>query len=179
MRPRILQWPSVRAARQSFSQSKERLMKRQDRRRGGHESPPAAPLAAASTRMSSSATPCPDGDVVTNPARPRPGPAKQQPAKPAFSFLQPPVQPDEIGRLGPYRVLRLLGKGGMGYVFLAEDCDLCRHVALKVMRPNEEGDVAGLKRFLGEARIMAALKHAHLVPVFQVGQQNGVIYLAM
>jgi serine/threonine protein kinase len=67
----------------------------------------------------------------------------------------------------------------MGYVFLAEDSDLCRLVALKVMRPNEEGDAAGLKRFLGEARIMASLKHAHLVPVFQVGQQNGVIYLAM
>ncbi len=114
----------------------------------------------------------PDATDPIGPRRPRSDPA-------SYPFLQPPVEPDELGRLGPYRVLRLLGKGGMGFVFLAEDIGLCRRVALKVMKPDLDGDLDGWKRFLREARIMAALKHEHLVPVYQVGQEGGVIYLAM
>lgn len=53
----------------------------------------------------------------------------------SFPFLLPARQPDEIGRLGNYRVLRLLGKGGMAFVFLAEDVALYRPVALKVTGP--------------------------------------------
>src|SRR5687767_6612327 len=70
----------------------------------------------------------------------------------AFAFLLPPVEVDEIGRLGNYRVLRLLGMGGMGIVFEAEDIALRRRVALKVMKP--EVALKGLagKRFLNEAR---------------------------
>ncbi len=96
-----------------------------------------------------------------------------------FPFLFPPVESDEIGRLGNYRVLRLLGMGGMGMVFHAEDIALCRPVALKVMRPDLEGSGASNQRFLREARAMAAIKHDHLVTVFQAGQENGAVYLAM
>jgi serine/threonine protein kinase len=97
----------------------------------------------------------------------------------AYRFLDPPRQPDEMGRLGNYRVLRLLGKGGMAYVFLAEDVSLRRRVALKVMKPELGNDPSAAQRFLREARTAAAIKHDHLVTVFQVGQQGGVVYLAM
>lgn len=100
--------------------------------------------------------------------------------EPAYPFLLPPVEGDEIGRLGNYRVLRLLGAGGMGMVFGAEDIALRRPVALKVMRPEEEqkGDTSW-QRFLREARAMAAIKHDNLVTVYQVGQEGETVYLAM
>jgi len=53
-----------------------------------------------------------------------------------FDFLAPAQLPDEIGRLGGYRVLKVLGVGGMGMVFLAEDPSLKRQIALKVMKPS-------------------------------------------
>src|SRR5262249_19876042 len=100
------------------------------------------------------------------------------PAASAYPFLLPPVQPDEIVRLGPYRVLGLLGEGGMAYVFRAEDLALGRPVALKVMKP-DLNDVAGWQRFLREARLLAANKHEHLVTLFQAGQEGNNIYFAM
>jgi serine/threonine protein kinase len=96
-----------------------------------------------------------------------------------YPFLLPTDRPGAIGRLGNYRVLRLLGKGGMGFVFLAEDVDLCRPVALKVMKPELDRDDNGSERFLREARAMASIKHESLVTVFQVGREQGVVYLAM
>ncbi len=96
----------------------------------------------------------------------------------SYPFLLPAVEADEIGRLGGYRVLRLLGQGGMGYVFQAEDVSLRRPVALKVMKPDQAPD-AGWERFLREARLMASIKHDHVVTVFQVGQEGRVPYLAM
>jgi serine/threonine protein kinase len=96
-----------------------------------------------------------------------------------FPFLLPPVEPDEIGRLGNYRVLRLLGMGGMAYVFLAEDIALRRRVALKVLKPDLDSDLGAWQRFLREARIMAAIKHEHIVTVYQVAQEDRLIFLAM
>src|SRR5262249_14537609 len=89
-----------------------------------------------------------------------------------YTFLLPPAAPDEIGRLGAYRVLRLLGQGGMAFVFHAEDLALRRPVALKVMRPELNRDSTGWRRFLREAQIMAAIDSKHLVKVYQVGQQG-------
>jgi serine/threonine protein kinase len=107
------------------------------------------------------------------------GPPKDESGKAEYPFLLPPQQPEEIGRLGNYRVLRLLGKGGMGFVFRAEDLALLRPVALKVMNPQVHGAGEGGQRFLREARIMAAIKHEHLVTVYQAGQEGEVCYLAM
>jgi eukaryotic-like serine/threonine-protein kinase len=102
-----------------------------------------------------------------------------RPCAPTYPFFRPPVQPDEIGRLGNYRILRLLGAGGMGYVFRAEDMTLGRPVALKVMKPDMDGQDDSCQRFLREARAMAAIKHESLVTVFQVAQENQVVFLAM
>jgi tRNA A-37 threonylcarbamoyl transferase component Bud32 len=101
------------------------------------------------------------------------------PSSISYPFLLPAVEADEIGRLGNYRVLRPLGRGGMGFVFRAEDITLRRAVALKVMNPALDGALHGWERFLREARVMAAIKHESLVTVFQAGQQGAVIYLAM
>ena len=96
-----------------------------------------------------------------------------------FDYLDPPRAPDELGWLANYRVRRLLGEGGMGLVFHAEDADLLRPVALKVIRPELAGSPQAAQRFLLEARAMAALKHDHVVTIYQVGQQRGVPFLAM
>jgi serine/threonine protein kinase/WD40 repeat protein len=93
--------------------------------------------------------------------------------------LAPPEGPGEIGRLGDYRVLELLGQGGMGAVYLAEDCKLGRRVALKTIHPRLASDPIARERFLREARLAAALEHDHIVPIFQVGEDRGVPFIAM
>jgi serine/threonine protein kinase/WD40 repeat protein len=96
-----------------------------------------------------------------------------------YDFLAPAEQSDELGRLGPYRVLSVLGAGGMGVVFLAEDPTLKRKVALKVMLPTLAASASGRQRFLREAQTAAAIEHDHIVPIFQVGEERGVPFIAM
>jgi serine/threonine protein kinase/formylglycine-generating enzyme required for sulfatase activity len=96
-----------------------------------------------------------------------------------LSFLTAPQSEDEIGRLGHYRVLKVLGRGGMGAVFLAEDPKLGRKVALKVMLPKIASIPAARDRFLREAKAAASLKNDHIVTVYQVDEINGVPFLAM
>ncbi len=93
--------------------------------------------------------------------------------------LRPPQQPDEIGGLGGYRVLKELGRGGMGAVFQAEDPKLKRLVALKVMLPRLAADAAARRRFLREAQAMAAVHHDHIVTIYQVDEADAVPFLAM
>ncbi|WP_439622034.1 protein kinase domain-containing protein [Gemmata sp.] len=95
-----------------------------------------------------------------------------------FPFLAPPQHPDELGRLGPFRVLGLIGAGGMGAVFRAEDPALRRHVALKVMLPQFAGHPTARARFLREARSQAAVEHTHIVAIHQVGEE-GVPFITM
>jgi serine/threonine protein kinase len=96
-----------------------------------------------------------------------------------FSFLTPPQEPDEMGRLGPYRILSLLGSGSMGIVFRAEDSRLKRSVALKVMRPNYATKEEYRVRFLREAQATAKLDHPHVVPIYGAEEFAGIPYLAM
>src|SRR5262249_4462980 len=70
------------------------------------------------------------------------------------------------GRLGPYEVLGVLGKGGMGVVLRAWDAGLRREVAVKVMRPDLARRPEARGRFLREARAAAQLQHDHVVPVY-------------
>jgi serine/threonine protein kinase len=97
----------------------------------------------------------------------------------ATDFLRPPEAPDELGRLGNYRVLRELGAGGMGLVFVAEDVQLKRPAALKIMLPSLGDDGAVRKRFLREAQAAAAIRHEHIVTIYQVGEDRGIPFLAM
>jgi serine/threonine protein kinase len=99
--------------------------------------------------------------------------------KDQVDFLAPPQGPDELGRLGPYRVLKVLGKGGMGVVFLAEDPQLKRTVALKAMLPVLAASDSNRQRFLQEAQTAAALEHDHVIHIYQVGEDRGVPFLAM
>jgi serine/threonine protein kinase len=96
-----------------------------------------------------------------------------------WRFLAPPLQADEIGRLGPYRILQILGAGGMGVVFQAEDSNLKRIVALKVLMPKAAEKPAARERFLREAQALARLEHEHVVAVHHVGESNGVAYIVM
>jgi Protein kinase domain len=103
----------------------------------------------------------------------------QAPRPARFAFLAPAQTSDEIGRLGRFRVLKLLGEGGMGMVFLADDPDLDRRVALKVMKPEAASHEQGRKRFLREARTAAAVEHDNVVAILQVGEDGDVPYLVM
>ena len=96
-----------------------------------------------------------------------------------YPFLAAPQAPDELGQLGSYRVLQLLGAGGMGLVFAAEDRQLKRRVALKVMKPHLAADADARHRFLREAQAAAAVEHDHVVAIYQVGEDRGVPFLAM
>ncbi len=97
----------------------------------------------------------------------------------SLAFLTPPLGPDELGWLAHYRILKVLGQGGMGIVFLAEDTQLLRHVALKVIRPEVGQSLSNRQRFLREARAMAQVRSDHVVTVHEVGQSDGACYLAM
>ncbi len=96
-----------------------------------------------------------------------------------YPFLAPPEGPDEMGRLGPYVVRKVLGVGAMGVVFEAEDPKLRRSVALKVMKPSLAAFAEYHRRFLREAQLAAAIDHDHIVTIYQVDEDGGVPYLAM
>ncbi len=97
----------------------------------------------------------------------------------SFPFLKPPLQGDEIGWLADYRVLQVVGQGSMSIVFRAADMRLNRNVALKVMQPHFAADDNLRRRFMREARAMAAIKSDHVVTVYDVGSVSNLPYLAM
>jgi serine/threonine protein kinase len=104
---------------------------------------------------------------------------EQAPAANLTAFLAPPQGSGEIGRLGRYRVLGVVGSGGMGVVFRAEDPTLERVVALKAMLPAMAASETARQRFLREAKSAAALQHDHVVTIYEVGEDRGVPFLAM
>jgi serine/threonine protein kinase len=121
-------------------------------------------------------TPPPAGDLDATQGRDRPD-ASRDPALTAFLF--PPQADDELGRLGNYRILKVLGHGGMGVVFLAEDPRLNRAVAIKAMLPALAASANSGQRFLREGQAMAAVKHDHVVTIHQVDEERGVPFLVM
>ncbi len=86
---------------------------------------------------------------------------------------------DSGHRIAGYRVVRELGRGGMGTVYEAVHVGLDRPVALKVLGTHAAPDSSARRRFLNEAKTAAGLHHTHIVPVFDVGQVGGLCYYAM
>lgn len=82
-------------------------------------------------------------------------------------------------RISGYRIEALLGMGGMAQVFLAVDERLGRQVALKVMVPALSRDEAFRLRFIRESRVAAAVDHPNIIPVYEAGEADGVLFIAM
>jgi serine/threonine protein kinase/Flp pilus assembly protein TadD len=88
-------------------------------------------------------------------------------------------EPQILGTLGDFRILREVGRGGMGIVYEAEQISLGRRVALKVLPFAATMDSRQLQRFKNEAHAAAQLHHTNIVPVYSVGCERGVHYYAM
>ena len=99
----------------------------------------------------------------------------------AASGVSPSLNPlaTELGVLGDFRILREVGRGGMGVVYEAEQMSLGRRVALKVLPFAAAMDPQQLRRFRTEAQAAAQLHHTNIVPVYWVGCERGVHYYAM
>src|ERR1051325_1825407 len=80
-------------------------------------------------------------------------------------------------RIGPYRIVRKLGEGGMGVVYVAEDERLRREVAIKTIR--EASDASARERFFREARAAASLSHPNVCQLYDIGDEGGSPFLVM
>lgn len=89
------------------------------------------------------------------------------------------LQSSFIGReLGPYKIEKLLGVGGMGEVYLAHDTKLARKVALKILPPQFISDPERVRRFERESRAVSALNHPNLITIYDIGSADSVQYIA-
>jgi serine/threonine protein kinase/WD40 repeat protein len=100
------------------------------------------------------------------------------------SVTGPATGPDFVAsafppRFGPYRVIRPIGRGGMGEVYEAEEDDLPRRVAVKTIRRAKAANPGQFERFDRERRVLARLHHTHIVPIFATGRQDDLLYFAM
>src|SRR5689334_23815233 len=74
--------------------------------------------------------------------------------------------------IGPYRVIRQLGAGGMGEVFLAHDDSLGRNIAIKLLPAHLAADAEHLARLRNEARSASSLNHPHIVTIYEIGKDD-------
>jgi urea transport system substrate-binding protein len=96
-----------------------------------------------------------------------------------YPFLAPATGVDELGRFDEYRVLRLIGTGGTGLVFAAEDAQLARPVALKVLKPELAVSPEARERFLREARAAAGIDSEYVVSILRVAECDGYPFIVM
>jgi hypothetical protein len=105
--------------------------------------------------------------------------AELEPCLSGLEFIHRARQPGAPAHLGDFRIVREVGRGGMGVVYEAEQESLKRRVALKVLRFGVTPDPEALERFRREAETVAGLHHTNIVPIFFVGSDHGVHYFAM
>jgi serine/threonine-protein kinase len=110
----------------------------------------------------------------------RPRGAELSPDDPSLvPFLQPDRTSGYLGKIGPFEVLQVIGRGGMGVVLKARDPSLNRLNAIKVLLPQIASRAAARSRFRREARAAAAINHPHVVTIFSVDEFRGFPYLVM
>ncbi|MFO0800019.1 MAG: protein kinase [Gemmataceae bacterium] len=97
----------------------------------------------------------------------------------ALDHEPPAPPPPAVGRVGDFRIVREIGRGGMGVVYEAEQLSLGRYVALKLLPGHTAATDRQRERFLREAKAAAKLHHTNIVPVFGFGEADGVPYYAM
>lgn len=78
-----------------------------------------------------------------------------------------------------YEVLSIIGRGGMGVVYLARDVRLDRRVALKLLAPEYTANAGFRARFLRESRVAAAVDHPNIIPIYEAGNADGQLFIAM
>src|SRR6476620_7158868 len=93
--------------------------------------------------------------------------------------FRPPTHKGALGRLGRYRIVKRLGRGGMGVVYLPYHDTLRRKVAVKVLPPRLAAHPGARQRFLREARTAAMVTSEHLVTIIDADEEDGIPYLAM
>ena len=124
------------------------------------------PGAASGTTWRCSATTRPTHPRATGRRTPEAAPPDDEDIP--LGLLEPPDEPGHLGKLGPYDILRLIGRGGMGIVFLARDRALDRLVAIKLLTPGMAATGAARRRFAREAKAAAAVVHEHVVTIHAV-----------
>jgi eukaryotic-like serine/threonine-protein kinase len=106
-------------------------------------------------------------------------PQSSQSSEGKFAFLDPPREPGFLCRMEHYDVMQLIGNGAMGFLFQAFDAALHRIVAIKVLAPQLATTANARRRFLREARAMAAIRNDYVIDVYAVGETQGIPFLVM
>ena len=97
---------------------------------------------------------------------------------PAFEFVNEELEALTSGqKLGHYEIVRKVGEGGMGIVYLGRDTKLDRHVALKVLNKRYERNEDNTRRFVREAKAASALNHPNILTIFEIGEVEGSHYI--
>lgn len=97
----------------------------------------------------------------------------------SFEFLEPSDDPSLLGKLGPYEIYEMIGRGGMGIVFRARDPKLNRVVAVKVLAPELAVNPNAKRRFVREAQSGAVISHPHVVTIHAVDDEEKLPFLVM
>ncbi|MFG0254761.1 MAG: serine/threonine protein kinase, partial [Rhodopirellula sp. JB053] len=95
------------------------------------------------------------------------------------TFDMPGLSGGMLGAIGRYQLIREIGRGGYGVVFLANDTELQRKVAVKIARPEITDSEEGVERFLREAQIAGTLRHPGIIPVYDCGVEGKLHYYVM